>query len=173
MAIDVAKLKHWPFTPVEQRYTERDTMLYALALGVGHDPLDRDALRFVYEDDLQALPTMAVVLGYPGFWAKDPASGIDWVRLLHGEQSLRLLAPLPAAGTVVGHTRVTAIVDKGAGKGALLLSERDIVEAAGGRLLAVASSVSFLRGDGGFSAGGQPTTCVNCPRGPTPRCSTA
>ena len=26
---------------------------------------------------LQALPTMGVVLGYPGFWAKDPATGID------------------------------------------------------------------------------------------------
>ena len=168
MAIDVHKLKHWPFVPVEQHYTERDTMLYALALGVGHDPLDRDALRFVYEDGLQALPTMAVVLGYPGFWAKDPASGIDWVRLLHGEQSLRLLAPLPAAGTVVGHTRVSAIVDKGADKGALMRSERDIVEAASGRLLAVASSVSFLRGDGGFAARGQPSDDAPPPRAPTP-----
>ena len=87
MAIDVAKLKAWPFQPIEQRYSERDTILYALGVGIGHDPLDRDALRFVYEDGLQALPTMAVVLGYPGFWAKDPATGIDWVKLLHGEQS--------------------------------------------------------------------------------------
>ena len=143
-------------------------MLYALALGLGHDPLDRNALRFVYEDGLQALPTFGLVLGYPGFWAKDPASGIDWVRLLHGEQSLRLFAPLPAAGTVVGHTRVTAIVDKGASKGALMLSERDIVEAVSGRLLAVSSSVSFLRGDGGFSAFGQPSDDAPPPREPTP-----
>jgi acyl dehydratase len=168
MAIDVARLKHWPFPPVEQTYTERDTMLYALGLGLGQDPLDRDALRFVYEDGLQALPTMAVVLGYPGFWAKDPASGIDWVRLLHGEQSLRLLAPLPAAGTVVGHTRVTALVDKGAAKGALMFSERDIVDAASGRRLAVSSSVSFLRGDGGFAAGGQASDPPPPPRQPTP-----
>jgi hypothetical protein len=53
-------------------------------------------------------------------------TGIDWVKLLHGKQSLELLAPLPAAGTVVGTTRITAIVDKGAGKGALMYSERDI-----------------------------------------------
>jgi len=157
MAIDVTRLKNWPFQPVEQRYTERDTMLYALGLGLGQDPLDREQLRFVYEDGLRALPMMAVVLGYPGFWAKDPATGIDWVRLLHGEQSLELHAPLPAAGTVVGLTRVTAVVDKGAGKGALLVAERDIRDAAGGRLLAVSRSVAFLRGDGGFAAAGQPS----------------
>jgi acyl dehydratase len=168
MPIDVAKLKAWPFEPIEQRYSERDTILYALGVGVGHDPIDRDALRFVYEDGLQALPTMAVVLGYPGFWAKDPATGIDWVKLLHGEQSLELLAPLPAAGTVVGTSRITAIVDKGAGKGALMYSERDIHDGAGGQLLAVSRSVSFMRGDGGFSERGQQSDAAAPPRQLTP-----
>jgi acyl dehydratase len=168
MPIDVAKLKAWPLAPIEQRYSERDTILYALGIGVGHDPLDRAALRFVYEDGLQALPTMGVVLGYPGFWAKDPATGIDWVRLLHGEQSLELLAPLPAAGTVVGTSRITAIVDKGAGKGALMYSERDIHDAASGQLLAVSRSVSFMRGDGGFSERGQASDLAPPPRQPTP-----
>lgn len=167
MPIDVTKLKSWPFPPVEQTYSERDTILYALGVGIGHDPMDREALRYVYEDGLQALPTMAVVMGYPGFWAKDPATGIDWVKLLHGEQSLELHGPLPAAGSVVGRTRVTAIVDKGAGKGALMYSERDIHDAAGGRLLAVSRSVSFMRGDGGFTASGQPSD-----EGPPPRQAT-
>jgi acyl dehydratase len=168
MAIDAAKLKHWPFQTIEQTYTERDTILYALGVGLGQDPMDRDALRYVYEDGLQALPTLAVVLGYPGFWAKDPATGIDWVRLLHGEQSLELHAPLPAAGTVTGLTRVTAIVDKGAGKGALMYSERDIRDRATDQLLAVSRSVSFMRGDGGFSAGGQESDAAPAPRTPTP-----
>jgi len=168
MAIDVNKLKAWPFQPIEHRYTARDTILYALGLGLGQDPLDREQLRFVYEDGLQALPTLAVVLGYPGFWAKDPATGIDWVKLLHGEQSLQLHAPLPAAGAVVGTTRVTAIVDKGAGKGALMVSERDIRDAASGQLLAVSRSVSFMRGDGGFAAGGQRSDDAPPPRAATP-----
>ncbi|MBN8491570.1 MAG: MaoC family dehydratase N-terminal domain-containing protein [Burkholderiales bacterium] len=155
MPIDAAKLKTWPFQPIVHTYSARDTILYALGLGLGHDPMDRAQLRFVYEDGLQALPTLGVVLGYPGFWAKDPATGIDWVKLLHGEQSLELLAPLPAEGTVVGTTRVTALVDKGAGKGALMYSERDIHDQASGQLLAVSRSVSFMRGDGGFSATGQ------------------
>ena len=168
MPIDAAKLKHWPFEPIEQRYTERDTMLYALGVGLGHDPMDSDALRYVYEHELQALPTFAVVLGYPGFWAKDPATGIDWVRVLHGEQSLELLAPLPAAGTVTGTSRATALVDKGVAKGALMYSERDITDAASGRLLAVSRSVSFLRGDGGFSERGQPSDPAPTPRAATP-----
>ena len=168
MSIDVHKLKNWPFAPFEQRYTERDTMLYALGVGLGQDPLDREQLPYVYEDGLQALPTLAVVLGYPGFWAKDPATGIDWVKLLHGEQSLELHAPLPVAGTVRGLTRVTAIVDKGAGKGALMYSERDIQDAASGQRLAVSRSVSFLRGDGGFSASGQPSDAAPPPRAATP-----
>jgi acyl dehydratase len=168
MAIDVAKLKNWPHLPIEQHYGARDTILYALGVGVGQDPTDRAQLRFVYEDGLQALPTLAVVLGYPGFWAKDPATGIDWVRLLHGEQSLELFAPLPAQGTVIGRTRVTALVDKGAGRGALMVSEREIADAASGRRLALARSVSFLRGDGGFSAGGQPSDPPPPPRAATP-----
>jgi len=168
MAIDVQKLKQWPFQPIEQSYTARDTILYALGVGLGHDPLDREQLRYVYEDGLRALPTLAVVLSTPGFWAKDPATGIDWVRLLHGEQSLELLAPLPAAGTVRGLTRVTAIVDKGAGKGALMYSERDIQDTASGQLLAVSRSVSFMRGDGGFAASGQSSDKAPPPRAATP-----
>lgn len=168
MPIDAAKLKAWPFEPITHTYTQRDTMLYALGVGIGHDPLDTDALRYAYEPQMQALPTLAVVLGYPGFWAKDPATGIDWVRVLHGEQSLELFAPLPAAGTVIGTSRVTALVDKGAAKGALMYSERDITDAASGQLLATARSVSFLRGDGGFSERGQPSDPAPTPRVATP-----
>ena len=157
MPIDVAKLKSWPFAPIRQDYTHRDTILYALGLGLGQDPLDASQLRYVYEDGLQALPTMAVVLAGPGFWAKDPATGIDWIRVLHGEQELELHAPLPAQAAVLGLTRVTRIVDKGAGKGALMYSERDITDATSGALLATSRSVSFMRGDGGFAAAGQPS----------------
>lgn len=155
MPIDAAKLKAWPFEPIRQTYTHRDSILYALGLGLGQDPLDETQLRFTYEDGLQALPTLAVVLAYPGFFAKEPQFGIDWVKVLHGEQELEIHSPLPAAATVMGKTKITRLVDKGAGKGALMYSERDITEADSGRLLATSRSVSFLRGDGGFSTNGQ------------------
>ena len=150
MAIDYQKLKNWPFRPIEHAYTAKDSMLYALGLGFGADPTDRKQLGFVYEEGLKALPTMAVVLASPGFWLKDPATGVDWKKVLHGEQGLRLHEPLPAAGTVVGTTRIDEIVDKGAGKGALLYSTREIRDKASGKLLAEVASVGFLRGDGGF-----------------------
>ncbi len=149
--IDYAKLRARKFPEVEQTYTAKDTMLYALGLGYGYDPKDESQLQFVYEKNLKALPTMAVVLGYPGFWVKNPDSGIDWVRIVHGEQSLTVHKPLPAAGTVVGISRIKAVVDKGQGKGALLFQERTIHDKATGDLLATLDHVTFCRADGGFS----------------------
>ncbi len=64
---------------VEHSYGPKDCMLYALGLGLGYDPVDEDQLAFVYEKNLKVLPTMAVVIGHPGFWVKDLDTGIDWV----------------------------------------------------------------------------------------------
>src|SRR4029078_8426616 len=87
---------------------------------------------------------------YPGFWLKDPATGVDWKKVLHGEQGLKIHEPLPASGTVVGVTRIDELIDKGAGKGALLYSTRESREKSSGKLLAEVSGCGFLRGDGGF-----------------------
>jgi len=157
MAIDYQRLKNWPFADVEHSYRAKDTILYALGLGFGADPMDRDQLRFVYEDGLKALPTMATVLAHPGQFAKNPESGIDWKRVVHGEQSVVIHKPLPAAGTAVGCTVIEEIVDKGAGKGALLYSRRDVRDKETGELLASLRSTSFLRGDGGFGGPSGPT----------------
>ena len=37
------------FAPVIQSYDGRDSVLYALSLGIGDDPLDEDELPYVYE----------------------------------------------------------------------------------------------------------------------------
>lgn len=150
MPIDPDKLRNWPFPDLTHSYTTRDTILYALGIGCGADPTDEHDLRFVYEDGLFALPMMAVVLGYPGFWLKDQNTGADWRKVLHGEQGLVIHKPLPASGTVIGRSRVTGLVDKGPDKGALLLQERDIVDKATGELLASVTATAVLRGDGGF-----------------------
>jgi hypothetical protein len=87
-------LLNWPFEEIDEEYTEKDTMLYALGLGLGDEPTAAGQLRFVYEDGLSALPTMAVVLGYPGLYLRDPATGVDWKQMLHGEQGLVVHRPL-------------------------------------------------------------------------------
>lgn len=150
MVLDPQKILNWPFEPVEQTYTERDTILYALGCGLGFDPLDEAQLRFVFEEpELLALPSMAAVLSPPGFWARHPESGIDWVRILHGEQAMEIHKPLPAAAKVVATAKVTDIVDKGAGRGALLLVERTVKNIETGEALATLHSTTFARGDGG------------------------
>src|ERR1700746_622435 len=128
MPIDYAAVKSWPFPDVEHRYTVRDTMLYALGLGCGSDPTDPDALRFLYEEGLHALSTRAAGVGGPGFWIRNEKPGVDWRKLLHGEQGLTLHRPLPVAGTVIGRTRIKDIVDKGRERGALMFTERSIVD---------------------------------------------
>ena len=106
-------------------------------------------LKYVYEEQLQALPSMAVVLAYPGYWQKEPQYGIDWQKNLHAEQSVSFHRPLPVEGKVRGEMVIDAIVDKGEAKGALLRAVRKIYNSATGDLLATVRQTSFLRGDGG------------------------
>ena len=153
--IDYAKTKAWHSGDVRHAYTARDTILYALGLGAGQDPLDPDELRLTYEKHLVALPTMAAVLASPGFWMRDRKElGIDFLKLVHGEQRVTIHRPLPASGTVVGVSRVTRIVDKGEGKGAVMTVEKQLRDEADGQPLAVSEQTLFLRGDGGFSKHG-------------------
>jgi len=151
MSLDPARLLAYPLPPVRQTLTKRDTILYALSVGLGQDPLDPAQLDFVdHHRALKALPSIAVVLGYPGFWLGDPATTVDAIHLVHGEQGLILHQPLPVEGEVVGETRITGLVDKGPGRGALLYTEKTLTDPRSGDLLATATATTFLRGDGGF-----------------------
>jgi acyl dehydratase len=162
MAIDPDKILNWPFEEVEQTYTAKDTILYALGLGLGAAPLDERQLDFVFEEnDFKALPTMAVVLAGPGFWVRDPDSGVDWIKVLHGEQGLRIHKPLPPEATVIATTKVTGVVDKGADKGALIYVERTLRDKATGDDLATLTATTFGRGDGGFGGPTGPTKPVH------------
>ncbi|MBS0407379.1 MAG: MaoC family dehydratase N-terminal domain-containing protein [Proteobacteria bacterium] len=152
--IDYDKTKAWRSGEVHHAFTTRDTILYALGLGLGSDPMDARQLRYVYEKELVALPTIAAVLASPGAWMRERTElGIDFLRLVHGEQGVEIHQPLPVSGRVMGESRVTRLVDKGEGKGAVMHVEKILKDAASGTLLATAEQVLFLRGDGGFSGG--------------------
>jgi acyl dehydratase len=154
MGIVYDKLMALKIADAEHTYTDKDTMLYALGVGLGHDPLDLQQLDFVYEKNLKALPTFAAVLGYPGFWVRDLNTGIDWVRIVNGEQGVVLHQPLKPKGAVIGKTRIVDVIDKGAGKGALIYTERKVSDKATGELIATVTQTTFARADGGF--GGPP-----------------
>jgi len=162
MALNPARLMAHDIPEVRQRITARDCVLYALSIGLSQDPLDDRQLDYVDADRaLKVVPSMAVVLGHPGFWLGDPKFGVDAVRLVHGEQAITLHGPLPVDGEITAKTHVTGLVDKGAGKGALLFTEKHVRDAATGALIASTRATVFLRGDGGFGGASSTTPPAN------------
>jgi len=165
--MDANKVRNWKFPEIEHAYTVKDTILYALGLGCGADPGEAGDLKYVYEEGLVALPTMAVVLASPGNWLGSKESTVDYTKVLHGEQYLTLHRPLPPAGTVVGRCRIADLLDKGKDKGAVLYVERQIIDKASGDLIATMTSAAVLRGDGGFGGKSGPQPAPHpLPEGP-------
>ncbi len=141
----------------EQRgvITKRSAALYALSCGLGMDPMDQRQLDYVdFHRELRVLPSMATILGYPGQFLADPSLGVDTGKIVHGEQSITLHAPLPHTGAVIGRNRITGIVDKGAATGALAFAERELTDAETGVRLATLNATIVLRGNGGLGGGG-------------------
>ncbi len=157
--IDPDKVMNWRFEDVPHKYGAMETMLYALGVGLGADPVDAGQLTFVLEDRLRALPTMASILGYPAMWLADPETGIDYLNLVHGEQGVRFHKPLAPEGEVIGRTRITSVIDKGPKVGAFIYMARDVADSASGETLCTLTSTLVCRSDGGFGG----------PEGPTPK----
>lgn len=148
-------VRNFRFEAVTHTYSRRDSMLYALGLGYGSEPTDPAQLAFVYEDNLRAVPSMCCVLAHPGMWVRNPDLGIDWLKILHGEQSFEIHNPLPPESTVVGTCEIVAVEDKGPGTGAILHQIKKLNDKASGQLLATVRSVLFMRGDGGCGGFGE------------------
>lgn len=153
MPIDRQHLIDYHIPVREQTYTDHDVMLYALGVGLGSDPLDRGQLRFVCEPQLQVLPTMCCALGTPSMWLANPDTGVDYLKVVHGEIGFEIHQPLPTAAAICAKTRVVDVFDKGAGVGAVIVQRREITAQPSGEPLATLSSTTFARGNGGF--GGQ------------------
>lgn len=164
MAISYERLKRWVFEDKLTPYTRKDSLLYALSLGYGADPMDESDLRYAYEQNQIAVPTMVTVLGAPGAWYRDPESGITWLKLLHGEQRVTFHGPIAPEGVLRSKIRIHKVIDKGEGKGALVVTQRKVYDEADGRLLASVEQTSFCRADGGFGQSDEPME----PLPPTP-----
>lgn len=144
--------------------TERDVVLYALAVGAGRQPASHpqaaSELRFVYERHPRfcPLPTLAATLPFLGMddsaLEGALASACGGLRLapgalLHGEHALALHRPLPVGAPLRNATRVAAALDKGFA--ALLVLETVTSPAdGGGGAVATNTQTVLLRGLGGF-----------------------
>ncbi len=151
MTANLQKLSALRFESVAQTYSCRDTMLYALGVGLGADPCDERQLRFVYEKKLQALPTMAITLAYPDLIEAYARLGLDTAHILHGHQAFDLHRPLPVEGTVCGVTAVTGLADKGPGKGLIISYQTILSDGASGERLCTVNSSSYCRTEGGIT----------------------
>jgi acyl dehydratase len=129
-------------------WRDRETMLYALGIGMGSDPLNMDELPFVYENNLKAVPTLATVVA----WGAGPMgkTGINYLMVVHGEQSVTFHKPMPTEAEIIADSRIAGAYDKGPGKGAVIYTETVIKDAKSGEPIATLLGSTFARGDGGF-----------------------
>jgi acyl dehydratase len=141
--------------PSTHSYSERDVMLYALGIGAGTGELP-----FVYERDLQVLPTFAVIPAFPAMMNLGGAMQVNPAMVLHGEQRIELHAPIPTSGTITTTPTIKAVYDKG--KAAVVVVDTESVDGAG-RLLFRNTSSIFVRGEGGFGGDRGPTGAKNVP----------
>ena len=129
-------------------WTDRETMLYALGIGLGGDPMNETELPFVYENGLKAVPTLATVVA----WGAGPGigkMGINYLLVVHGSQKVEWHRPMPTEAKITADSRVIGAYDKGP-KGAIIFSETVLKLEGTGEKLATLTSSTFARGDGGF-----------------------
>ncbi|MCO6385326.1 MaoC/PaaZ C-terminal domain-containing protein [Oceanicola sp. 502str15] len=142
-----ADLLSFEVPEARQRLTPFQCALYAISIGFARDPMEARERTFVDPDpDMPVVPSMALVMGYPGFWLGLPATGVDATRVIHADQSITLHQSLPSSGEIVGTTRVTGIGSRGEGKGLAMTSERDIRDDSGAPIATVAQT-HFLLGN--------------------------
>jgi acyl dehydratase len=128
---------------------DRETMLYALGIGLGADPMNEAELPFVYESGLKAVPSLATVVA----WGAGPGigkMGINFLMVVHGEQKVEFHKPMPTEASITAESRVIGVYDKGADKGAVIVSETVLRDQKSGEPIATLTGATFARGDGGF-----------------------
>lgn len=146
-------------------YDPQASRLYAVSIGLGADPTDPGALRYCYEDqpDFCAFPTQICVIANTRLMHR---ANVDRTRLVIGEQRLKLFRSLAGADRLLANSRVSGVVDKGAGKGSIAYVETDIRRASDDQPLGSLLSSVFLRGNGGigsFGISAPPTVLPSSP----------
>jgi acyl dehydratase len=144
--------------PVSRDYEWKDVVLYALGVGAGFDEL-----AYVYENQLQVIPSFAILSIYDFFTDFVSLSGVNLAGILHGEHELILHNPIPASGgRLTSEGQITAIYDKGEGRGALVIAQVDTYHADGYKLYTNIATL-FSRLDGGFGGDPGPTETFEFP----------
>ena len=148
---------------VEISYSDKDSILYSLGVGLGNDPMNMAELKYVYENSQVALPSMATNFQYHSPLLLK--ANINFILVVHGEQKLSFTNPLPVSGDFISNAKVIGCYDKGAGKGAVIDVETTIKLKKDSTEICKLVSTTFARGDGGFGGPESPKSEIFRPEG--------
>jgi acyl dehydratase len=148
---------------IEISYTDKDSILYGLGVGLGNDPMNMDELKYVYENGQIALPSMATNFQYHSSLLM--SANLNFIMVVHGEQKLSIINPIPVSGEFVADMKVINCFDKGASKGAIVEVETTVKLKSDGTEICKLISTTFARGDGGFGGPESPPQKVYEPEG--------
>lgn len=144
--------------PIEVGWTSKDTLLYAVGVGAGHEELS-----FTTENsdgvDQQVLPTYPVVIGYGRASAMRDIGSFNPALLVHGQQAITIHREIPVEGTVTLTAELTGMYDKG--KAAVV--ETTTTAVMGGEPLYSLLSTAFIKGEGGWGGDRGPSGPKNVP----------
>lgn len=163
MPIDVDRAVGATFAPTTYEWSDRDVILYHLALGAGNPPTDEHELRYAYEGDLHVLPSFGTIPPFGTMMSLGSVDGIDidLASILHGEQEIEVHKSIPTSGSVSQEGRVVNVFDKG--KGALIVMEIVSTDEKSGEPMFTNRSSIFVRGEGGFGGDSGPAAVGTVP----------
>jgi acyl dehydratase len=119
---------------------------FAAAIG-SDDPAHRDpeAARALGHPDVIAPPTFAIILAQRAEAAvvQDPEAGIDYSRVVHGEQKFTHHRPIVAGDRLLGTVHVDGVREAG---GHAMVTTRVEITAEGGDPVSTAISTIVVRG---------------------------
>jgi acyl dehydratase len=132
--------------PIDQNLT----IIYALAIGFNEDQMNQKHFKFTYElnDEFTVFPTYASVIplkdladllgGCPGI------PDFNMMSLLHGEEWIEFIKPLPNSGSILYQSEIVDLEDKG--KGTVICVQIRLYSKEDKSLLSVITCNLFVRG---------------------------
>jgi acyl dehydratase len=155
----VAGLVGRQLAPLDWKWTQQETILYALGVGA-RLPRDLAALCGSEGEGVVVLPGFATVPTGIGVMLLVSELNLDVTKLLHAEHRVRLHRRLEQSGQAMVRRQITAVFDKG--KHALITLEEHAVDDRGQPLVS-SHSGWFLRDAGGFDGDRGPASAASTP----------
>ena len=154
MTINYDEIMNLTSENVEISYSDKDSILYSLGIGLGNDPMNLNELKYVYENSQSVLPSMATNFQYHSPLLLK--TNINFIMVVHGEQRLSITNALPVSGDFIANAKVIGCYDKGPARGAIIEVETTVKNKKNNEEICKLVSTTFARGDGGFGGPDSP-----------------